>query len=150
MNVVPLNAVASNPDELRVSIRSRATALLNLLGSGGREVLSKMDTKLLVEIVMHNRPARPFDAENFASFEIRLRREYGTGTVRTVTRDGVIVSQDPRERVRLKMAKATKPTPVTNERDWRVPVTRPTGPNIVDFTKRRRVAIADQGPNRAA
>jgi hypothetical protein len=84
----------------------------------------------------------------FVALETSIRARHGLAVKAiAVTADGVVhADRDPSHRntpaalahsADARNAVKAKVTPVIDDRSWRIPKVRPSGPNVIDFTKRK-------------
>ena len=99
-NITPLRAEYASATGLRERIAVRAYALLNLLGSDGRMMLTKSETDELIWRASSKREASANEFAGFQQLEARLREQYGTASKPSVfCHDGKVdPRRDPRAR----------------------------------------------------
>jgi hypothetical protein len=148
MNIIPIRPELAKLKGLSERIASRAADLMRVLGESGRMVLSKHEVRDLMRYMDTRKPADGGTYREFVALEASLRERHGLAVrALAVTADGVVrADRDPSSRhtpkalasaAEARKAVRAKVAPVIDDRSWRIPKARPSGPNIVDFTRRR-------------
>ncbi len=159
-NVTPLRREFADATGLRDRIATRSYALMNLLGSSGAGVLSKMDVAALIKFASNLAPADAKTLAAFVEFELSLQRLYGSRIEAANRQNVVALKRETRRAPPSVAAPSPVPTaPSSIERkcvccgavggkphESRLPAVLPS--NVARFPVRH--LRAGRGPGRAA